>query len=139
MSQNKIRRRSRDVADATAGNPAPSTRQKTHQDRINDLLGAPLESEVINNKPINVISSLVHLTDDQINHTGVKKFYSFVFGTPNLSVIDRNALIDSSTKFLLSECAFKCPVEEWGIFSHEKFFSDSIRKTKRVILRRFGA
>ena len=59
MSQNRIRRRSRDVADATAGNPAPSMRQRTHQERTNDLLGPPLESEVINNKPINVVSNLV--------------------------------------------------------------------------------
>ena len=90
----------------------PNTRQRTTQEIINELLGFPQESEVVTNKPINVISSFVHLTDDQINNIGVKKFCSFVFGTPNSSEADRNALIDSSAKFLLTECAFRCSYDE---------------------------
>ena len=125
----KIKKGAKRVSKSPNGDETspPLRKSRTDQEIVADLLDNTPESEVSLSKPFNIVTNVttnvVYLTDDNlISKAGIKAFYNFVMGTPNLLESDRNGYIHSSTKFLLTECVFCVAEEVWEEYSHERFF-----------------
>ena len=117
------------------GSPPPLRKSRTDQEIIDDLLDGTPESEVSTSKPFNIVTNVttnvVYLTDDNlISKAGIKVFYNFIMGTPNLSEADRNGYIHSSTKFLLTECVFCVAEKIWEEYL-EKYLLKNLQDLQR--------